>query len=111
MTNRKTIRELIFPEKIHKDAEESSKTNYAMKTIIRIIIFNIVQSVLLIKVRDYQFVRNIKELEHSYINFDRTAETLRNRMTFENLLSIVIVTIISLAILFYCNAKMTKEQP
>lgn len=110
MIKRKTLRDLIFPEKVHKDFEKSNKINYAMKTIIRIIIFNIVQSVLLIKIRDYQFVRNIRKLEYSFSDFDNTAEILRNRMTFENLFLIVAVAIISLAILYYCNKKMNTEE-
>lgn len=108
MTSKKTLRELLLPGKVHKDTEESQKVNYAMKTIIRIIIFYLIESIILIKIRDYQFMRNISEIGKKSTVTTDTIEILRNKMMFENLLIIVVMSVLSLAILFYCNKRMNE---
>ena len=112
MTSKKTLRELLLPGKTHKDTEESQKVNYAMKTIIRIIIFYLVESVILIKIRDYQFMRNLKHMDlHRPPLPPPVVSDLKNIRIIENMLITITMTVISLAILYYCNDKMTKGQP
>ena len=109
MTERKTLRDILLPGKIHKNTQKSQKTNYALKTIVRIIIFYLAESVLLIKIRDYQFVRNVTEIGKKSTVSNQTIADLRNIMIAENLLIVVIMTVISLGILFYCNKKMSEN--
>ena len=112
MTNKKTLRELLLPGKTHNDTEESQKINYAMKTIIRIIIFYLVESVILIKIRDYHFIRNLNHMDlHRPPLPPHVISDLRNIRIIENMLITITMTIISLAILYYCNDRMTKGQP
>ena len=108
MPSRKTLRDLLLPKKEHKETEDSQKINYAMKTIVRIIIFYLIESIILIKIRDLQFMRNISEIgKKSRVTTD-TIEILRNKMMFENLLIMVVMSVLSLAILFYCNKRMNE---
>ena len=109
MTRKRTLRDIILPGKIHKNTQKSEKTNYALKTIIRIIIFYLTESVILIKIRDYQFVRNVTEIGKKSTVSSQTIADLRNTMIIENLLITVIMTVISLAVLFYCNKKMSEN--
>ena len=110
MTSRKTLRDILLPGKIHKNKEESNKINYAMKTIVRIIIFYLIESIILIKIRDLQFMRNISEIgKKSTVTAD-TIEILRNKMLFENLLIIIVMSVLSLAILFYCNKRINETR-
>ena len=112
MTNKKTLRELLLPGKTHKEMEESQKINYAMKTIIRIIIFYLVESVILIKIRDYQFIRNLNHMDlHRPPLPPHVISDLRNIMIIENMLITIITALVSLGILYYFNNKMTKGQP
>ena len=110
MTSRKTLMDILLPGKIHKNKEESNKINYAMKTIVRIIIFYLIESIILIKIRDLQFMRNISEIgKKSTVTAD-TIEILRNKMMFENLLIIIVMSVLSLAILFYCNKRINETR-
>lgn len=108
MTNKKTLRDLVFPNKKHKEVEESKKINYASKTIIRIIIFYLVETILLIKIRDYQFIRNVSEIGKKSTVSIETIESLRNLMIIENLGIVVLTSFISIGLLYYCNKKMSE---
>ena len=108
MPSRKTLRDLLLPKKEHKETEDSQKINYAMKTIVRIIIFYLIESIILIKIRDLQFMRNISEIGKKSTVTTDTIEILRNKMMFENLLIMVVMSVLSLAILFYCNKRMNE---
>ena len=108
MTSKKTLRDILLPGKIHKNKEESNKINYAMKTIVRIIIFYLIKSIILIKIRDLQFMRNISEIEKKSTVTSDTIEILRNKMMLENLIIIIVMSVLSLAILFYCNKRMNE---
>lgn len=74
-----------------------------MKTIV-IIIFHLIKSIILIKIRDLQFMRSMSEIK-STITSD-AIEILRNKMILENLL--IVMSVLSLAILFYCNKGMNE---
>ena len=81
MINNRTLRDLLLPKKEHKETEDSQKINYAMKTIIRIIIFYLVESAILIKISEYQFKRNLNHMDlHRAPLPYRVIEELRNMM-------------------------------
>ena len=112
MINNRTLRDLLLPKKEHKETEDSQKINYAMKTIIRIIIFYLVESAILIKISEYQFKRNLNHMDlHRLPLPPHVISDLKNIMIIENMLITITMTIISLAILYYCNDRMTKGQP
>jgi len=110
MVTKKTLWEKLFPEREHKHAQKSTKINYANKYIIRIILFFLVENIALIKIREYQFTRNMLRIANE--GGGPSAEmvrTLRDTLLTENLIIVVITTVISIAMLYYCDSKMTKS--
>ena len=59
---KKTIRDLIFKNKRHKDFQESEKINFANKGIVKLILLYTVSSIFSIAQRDWQYKRNIERL-------------------------------------------------
>ena len=109
MINNRTLRDLLLPKKEHKETEDSQKINYAMKTIIRIIIFYLVESAILIKISEYQFKRNLNHMDlHGAPLPYHVIEELRNMMIIENMTITIITALVSIGILYYCNNKMSK---
>ena len=109
MINNRTLRDLLLPKKEHKETEDSQKINYAMKTIIRIIIFYLVESAILIKISEYQFKRNLNHMDlHGAPLPYQVIEELRNMMIIENMPITIITALVSIGILYYCNNKMAK---
>lgn len=107
---RKTIRDRILPNKIHKEIEENRELSYTLKTIIRIIFFYLIQSVIFLVIRDYQFLRNVKTMDkHRPPVPQQVIQTLRNNMITENLIIIIITTVISLIIMYYYYGKMENK--
>ena len=83
--------------------------NKLRKYIIRIILFFLVENIALMKIREYQFMRNMLEIANK--GGGPPAEVirkLRDTMLTENLIIVIITTIISIAMLYYCDSKMTK---
>ena len=108
-TNKKTLWEKLFPGRIHKHAQKSTKINYSNKYILRIIMFFLVENVILIKIRDYQFVRNRLEIaKKGDAPSPEVVQELRDIMVMENLIIVIITTVISITLLYYCNNKMLK---
>ena len=87
---KKTIRDLIFKNKRHKDFQESEKINFANKGIVKLILLYTVSSIFSIAQRDWQYKRNIEKL------------------LVENLIIVILSLIVSLAILYYYNNKMNE---
>ena len=59
---KKTIRDLIFKDKRHKDFQESEKINFANKGIVKLILLYTVSSIFSVAQRDWQYKRNIEKL-------------------------------------------------
>lgn len=110
MVAKKTLWEKLFPDREHKHAQKSSKINYANKYIIRIILFFLVENIALMKIREYQFMRNMLEIANKGGGGPsaEVVKTLKDTMLTENLIIVIITTIISIAMLYYCDSKMTK---
>ena len=109
MVTRKTLWEKLFPGREHKHAQKSTKINYANKYIIRIILFFLIENIALMKIREYQFMRNMLEIANK--GGGPSAEvvrTLKDTMLTENLIIVIITTVISIGLLYYCDSKMTK---
>ena len=109
MVAKKTLWEKLFPDREHKHAQKSSKINYANKYIIRIILFFLVENIALIKIREYQFMRNMTAIANK--GGGPSAEvvrTLRDTLVTENLIIVIITTAISIGLLYYCDSKMDK---
>lgn len=109
MVTKKTLWEKLFPDREHKHAQKSSKINYANKYIIRIILFFLVENIALIKIREYQFTRNILRIANKGGGPPaKVVRTLRDILVTENLTIVIITTAISIGLLYYCDSKMTK---
>ena len=109
MVTKKTLWEKLFPDREHKHAQKSTKINYANKYIIRIILFFLVENIALIKIREYQFTRNMLRIVNEGGGpSPEMIRTLRDTLLTENLIRVVITTVISIAMLYYCYSKMTK---
>lgn len=109
MVTKKTLWEKLFPDREHKHAQKSSKINYANKYIIRIILFFLVENIALIKIREYQFMRNMLRIANEGGGPPaEVVQGLRDIMITENLIIVIITTVISIAMLYYCDSKMTK---
>ena len=109
MVTKKTLWEKLFPDREHKHAQKSTKINYANKYIIRIILFFLVENIALIKIREYQFTRNMTAI--AVKGGGPSAEmvrTLRDTLLTENLIIVILSLIVSLAILYYYNKKMNE---
>ena len=59
---KKTIRDLIFKDKRHKDFQESEKINFANKGIVKLILLYTISSIFSVAQRDWQYKRNIEKL-------------------------------------------------
>lgn len=109
MVTKKTLWEKLFPGREHKHAQKSTKINYANKYIIRIILFFLIENIALIKIREYQFMRNMLRIANEGGGPPaEVVQGLRDIMITENLMIVVITTVISIAMLYYCDSKMTK---
>ena len=109
MVTRKTLWEKLFPGREHKHAQKSTKINYANKYIIRIILFFLVENIALIKIREYQFMRNMLRIANEGGGpSPEMIRTLRDTLLTENLIIVIITTVISIGLLYYCDSKMTK---
>lgn len=108
MVAKKTLWEKLFPDREHKHAQKSTKINYANKYIIRIILFFLVENIALIKIREYQFMRNMTAIANKGGPSAEVVRTLRDTLVTENLIIVIITTAISIGLLYYCDSKMTK---
>lgn len=109
MVAKKTLWEKLFPDREHKHAQKSTKINYANKYIIRIILFFLVENIALIKIREYQFMRNMTAIANKGGGPPaEVVRTLRDTLVTENLIIVIITTAISIGLLYYCDSKMTK---
>lgn len=109
MVTKKTLWEKLFPGREHKHAQKSTKINYANKYIIRIILFFLIENIALIKIREYQFMRNMLRIANAGGGPPvEVVRTLRDTMLTENLIIVIITTAISIGLLYYCDSKMTK---
>ena len=109
MVTKKTLWEKLFPGREHKHAQKSTKINYANKYIIRIILFFLIENIALIKIREYQFMRNMLRIANEGGGPPaEVVRSLRDTMLTENLAIIIITTAISIGLLYYCDGKMTK---
>ena len=109
MVTKKTLWEKLFPDREHKHAQKSTKINYANKYIIRIILFFLVENIALIKIREYQFMRNMLRIANEGGEpSPEMIRTLRDTLLTENLIIVIITTAISIGLLYYCDSKMTK---
>ena len=109
MVTKKTLWEKLFPGREHKHAQKSTKINYANKYIIRIILFFLVENIALIKIREYQFMRNMLRIANEGGGPPaEVVQGLRDIMITENLAIIIITAAISIGLLYYCDSKMTK---
>lgn len=109
MVTKKTLWEKLFPDREHKHAQKSSKINYANKYIIRIILFFLVENTALIKIREYQFTRNMLRIANEGGGpSPEMIRTLKDTLVTENLIIVIITTAISIGLLYYCDSKMTK---
>ena len=104
---RKTIRDLIFKNKKHKDFQESQKINFANKGILKLTSFYTISSILMIAYRDWQYRRNLDKLL-SENNWEKIplVQQLREKTMFENLVIVILSIIVSFIILYYYNKKM-----
>lgn len=111
-SKKRTMWERMFPGQVHKSAQNNDKINYANKYMLRIILFYLIENAVMVKLRDYQFVRNIAEIsKRGEAPPLEVVQGLRDMMISENLIIVMITTVISIALLYYCNDKMTKGQP
>ena len=109
MVTKKTLWEKLFPGREHKHAQKSTKINYANKYIIRIILFFLVENIALIKIREYQFMRNMTAIADKGGGPPAdVVRALRDTLVTENLIIVIITTAISIGLLYYCDGKMTK---
>ena len=109
MVTKKTLWEKLFPNREHKHAQKSTKINYANKYIIRIILFFLVENIALIKIREYQFMRNMLRIANEGGGPPaEVVQGLRDIMITENLIIVIITTVISIGLLYYCDSKMDK---
>ena len=106
---RRTIRDVIFKNKRHKDFQKSKEINYADKGILNLILFYTISSIFSMAYRDWQYKRNIEKLisENKWQRIS-LIEQLRDKTLIENLLIVLISSIVSLLILYYYNKKMKK---
>ena len=105
---KKTIRDLIFKDKKHKDFQESQKINFANKGIVKLIVLYTISSILSVAQRDWQYKRNIEKL----ILENKTQkisliESLREKSLIENIIIVMLSIVISLIILYCYNKKMS----
>ena len=109
---RKTIRDLIFKDKRHKDFQESQKINFANKGILKLTSFYTISSILMIAYRDWQYRRNLDKLL-SENNWEKIplVQQLREKTMFENLTIVMLSIIVSFIILYYYNKKMNDINP
>ena len=106
---KKTIRDLIFKDKKHKDFQESQKINFANKGIVKLIVLYTVSSILSVAQRDWQYKRNIEKLILEYKTQKiHLIEQLREKSLVENLIIVTLSIIVSLIILYYYNKKMNE---
>ena len=107
--SKKTIRDLIFKNKRHKDFQESEKINFANKGTVKLILLYTVSSIFSIAQRDWQYNRNIEKLilENKWQRIP-LIEQLREKTLVENLIIVILSLIVSLAILYYYNNKMNE---
>ena len=109
MVAKKTLWERLFPGRVHKHVQKSTKINYANKYIIRIILFFLVENIALIKIREYQFMRNMTAIANKGGGPPAdVVRALRDTLVTENLIIVIITTVISIGLLYYCDSKMTK---
>ena len=109
MINNRTLRDLLLPKKEHKETEDSQKINYANKYIIRIILFFLIENIALIKIREYQFMRNMTAIAVKGGGPPAdVVRSLRDTMLTENLIIVIITTAISIGLLYYGDSKMDK---
>ena len=106
---KKTIRDLIFKDKKHKDFQESQKINFANKGIVKLIVLYTISSILSVAQRDWQYKRNIEKLilENKWQRIP-LIEQLREKSLIENLIIVTLSIIVSLIILYYYNKKMNE---
>ena len=106
---KKTIRDLIFKDKKHKDFQESQKINFANKGIVKLIVLYTVSSILSVAQRDWQYKRNIEKLIlENKTQKIHLIEQLREKSLVENLMIVTLSIIVSLIILYYYNKKMNE---
>lgn len=106
---KKTIRDLIFKDKKHKDFQESQKINFANKGIVKLIVLYTVSSILSVAQRDWQYKRNIEKLIlENKTQKIHLIEQLREKSLVENLIIVTLSIIVSLIILYYYNKKMNE---
>ncbi|BBM39795.1 hypothetical protein JCM16775_p2020 (plasmid) [Leptotrichia hofstadii] len=106
---KKTIRDLIFKDKRHKDFQESEKINFANKGIVKLILLYTVSSILSVAQRDWQYKRNIEKLIlENKTQKIHLIEQLREKSLVENLIIVTLSIIVSLIILYYYNKKMNE---
>ena len=106
---KKTIRDLIFKDKKHKDFQESEKINFANKGIVKLILLYTVSSILSVAQRDWQYKRNIEKLIlENKTQKIHLIEQLREKSLVENLIIVTLSIIVSLIILYYYNKKMNE---
>ena len=105
---KKTIRDLIFKDKRHKDFQESEKINFANKGIVKLILLYTVSSIFSVAQRDWQYKRNIEKLIlENKTQKIHLIEQLREKSLVENLIIVMLSIVISLIILYYYNKKMS----
>ena len=106
---KKTIRDLIFKNKRHKDFQESEKINFANKGIVKLILLYTVSSIFSVAQRDWQYKRNIEKLIlENKTQKIHLIEQLREKSLVENLIIVTLSIIVSLIILYYYNKKMNE---
>ena len=105
---KKTIRDLIFKDKRHKDFQESEKINFANKGIVKLILLYTISSIFSVAQRDWQYKRNIEKLIlENKTQKIHLIEQLREKSLVENLIIVMLSIVISLIILYYYNKKMS----
>lgn len=106
---KKTIRDLIFRNKRHKDFQESEKINLANKGIVKLILLYTVSSIFSVAQRDWQYKRNIEKLIlENKTQKIHLIEQLREKSLVENLIIVMVSIVISSIILYYYNKKMSN---
>ena len=105
---KKTIRDLIFKDKRHKDFQESEKINFANKGIVKLILLYTVSSIFSVAQRDWQYKRNIELILENKTQKIHLIEQLREKSLVENLIIVTLSIIVSLIILYYYNKKMNE---
>ena len=106
---KKSIRNLIFGNKRHKDFQESEKINFANKGIVKLILLYTISSIFSVAQRDWQYKRNIEKLIfENKTQKIHLIEQLREKSLVENLMIVTLSIIVSLIILYYYNKKMNE---